>query len=62
MKRMHYIFSIVLFLSSFTACGNFLDREEDSFIDLDRTYKSYERTSQVLVNAYRYLPEGFINV
>lgn len=59
---MHYIFSIVLFLSSFTACGNFLDREEDSFIDLDRTYKSYERTSQVLVNAYRYLPEGFSRI
>lgn len=39
-------------------CSGFLDRESDSFIDKDKTYTSYERTSKALVNIYRYLPEG----
>lgn len=39
-------------------CNRFLDREQESFIDLDKTYTSYERTSQALVNVYRFLPDG----
>ena len=45
----------VLTLSS---CNNFLDREEDSFIDKTATFDSYNRTRQYLTYAYSLLPDG----
>jgi putative outer membrane protein, probably involved in nutrient binding len=46
--------------SAFTlcSCNDFLDREEDSFIDKTATFDSYNRTKQYLTYAYSLLPEG----
>ena len=46
-------------ISILSGCSDYLDREYDSFIDNEMTFTSYERTSKFLVNAYRYLPDGF---
>lgn len=42
----------------FSSCNNFLDREEDSFIDKTATFDSYNRTKQYLTYAYSLLPDG----
>lgn len=58
MKRIIYILLPVMTALNVCGCNRFLDREQESFIDLDKTYTSYERTSQALVNVYRFLPDG----
>lgn len=40
------------------SCNNFLDREEDSFIDKTATFDSYNRTQRYLTYAYSLLPNG----
>lgn len=55
-KMISVLFMALALVSA--GCSAFLDRETDSFIDKNKTYASYERTSQALVNIYRYLPEG----
>lgn len=54
--------SLLLLLPIFillNGCDDFLGRETDSFIDKEMTYTSYDRVTQVLVNAYSLLPDGF---
>lgn len=49
---------IAVLIVSASGCTKFLEREYDSYVDMSRTYTSYEKTSQALVNVYRYLPDG----
>ena len=56
MKKYTYIFWALLPLIG--GCDSFLDREYDSFISKERTYESYQWTSNTLTNAYHYLPSG----
>lgn len=44
MKRIIYILLPVMTALNVCGCNRFLDREQESFIDLDKTYTSYERT------------------
>ena len=55
-----YVFVSMVVGSAFTlcSCNDFLDREEDSFIDKTATFVSYNRTKQYLTYAYSLLPEG----
>lgn len=39
-------------------CGDFLNRETDSYINRQMTFSSYERTTQYLSGVYSLLPEG----
>lgn len=58
MRNTICIFSFAAAAVLSCGCDRFLNREEDSYIDIERTYTSYERTSQAIVNAYLYLPDG----
>lgn len=59
-KFFRYVFVSMAVGSAFTlcSCNDFLDREEDSFIDKTATFDSYNRTKQYLTYAYSLLPEG----
>lgn len=59
-KFFRYVFVSMAVSSAFTlcSCNDFLDREEDSFIDKTATFDSYNRTKQYLTYAYSLLPEG----
>lgn len=59
-KFFRYVFVSMAVGSAFTlcSCNDFLDREEDSFIDKTATFDSYKRTKQYLTYAYSLLPEG----
>ena len=59
-KFFRYFFVSMAVGSAFTlcSCNDFLDREEDSFIDKTATFDSYNRTKQYLTYAYSLLPEG----
>ena len=60
-KFFRYVFVSMAVGSAFTlcSCNDFLDREEDSFIDkTDNRSNSYNRTKQYLTYAYSLLPEG----
>ena len=59
-KFFRYVFVSMAVGSAFTlcSCNDFLDCEEDSFIDKTATFDSYNRTKQYLTYAYSLLPEG----
>lgn len=59
-KFFRYVFVSMAVGSAFIlcSCNDFLDREEDSFIDKTATFDSYNRTKQYLTYAYSLLPEG----
>lgn len=59
-KFFRYVFVSMAVGSAFTlcSCNDFLDREEDSFIDKTATFDSYNRTKQYLTYPYSLLPEG----
>lgn len=59
-KFFRYVFVSMAVGSAFTlcSCNDFLDREEDSFIDKTATFDSFNRTKQYLTYAYSLLPEG----
>ena len=59
-KFLKYTFILAAFSGAFvlSSCNDFLDREEDSFIDKTATFDSYNRTKQYLTYAYSLLPDG----
>ena len=52
-----YIIVFCCFLSLFS-CHDYLDRETDSYINKEMTFKSYERASRYLVSIYTIIPDG----
>ncbi len=59
-KFFRYVFVSMAVGSAFTlcSCNDFLDREEDSFIDKTATFDSYNRTNNTLRMLIHYSQKG----